>query len=110
MSTCYSQITLRERRRLFELQQLKLPLGDIAQLMGRHRLTVYREIKRNSFRDTKIPDYNGYHSVVADYISKGRRTRLRKLRRYPVLRKFVIEQLKPIGRGSRSAADRLAMA
>jgi len=93
MSNCYSQITLAERRRLFELKQLKLPLGDIARLMGRHRSTIYREIKRNSFRDAEIPDYNGYHSVVADNIRKDRRTRLRKLRRYPELRKFVIEQL-----------------
>ncbi|MDR6433451.1 IS30 family transposase [Brucella pseudogrignonensis] len=61
MSNCYSQITLSERRRLFELKQLKVPLGDIARLMGSHRSTIYREIKRNSFRDTEIPDYNGYH-------------------------------------------------
>lgn len=61
--------------------------------MGRHRSTIYREIKRNSFWDAEIPDYNGYHSVFADNISKDRRTRLRKLRRYPELRKFVIEQL-----------------
>nr|WP_079212739.1 helix-turn-helix domain-containing protein [Brucella pituitosa] len=40
MSNCYSQITLAERRRLFELKQLKLPLGDIARLMGRHRSTM----------------------------------------------------------------------
>ncbi|MCY1558247.1 hypothetical protein D9M68_951650 [compost metagenome] len=42
--------------------------------MGRHRSTIYRKIKRNSFRDTDVPDYNGYHSVVADNISKERRT------------------------------------
>ncbi|MCL8000319.1 helix-turn-helix domain-containing protein [Brucella sp. 21LCYQ03] len=63
-SNCYSQITLPERRRLFELRQREVPLGDIARLMGRHRSTIYREIKRNSFRDTEIPDCNGYHSVV----------------------------------------------
>lgn len=56
MSNCYTQITLSERRRLFELKQLKVPLGDIARLMGRHRSTIYREIKRNSFHDTEIPD------------------------------------------------------
>ncbi|WP_455296820.1 helix-turn-helix domain-containing protein [Brucella pituitosa] len=110
MSNCYSQITLRERRCFFELKQLKVPLGDIARLMGGHRSTIYREIKRNSFRDTEVPDYNGYHSVVADNISKDRRTRLRKLRRHPELRKFVIEQLEPIGRQNRSADDWLAMA
>lgn len=36
MSNCYSQITLAERRRLFEVKELKVPLGDIARLMGRH--------------------------------------------------------------------------
>jgi len=95
MSNCYSQITLAERRRLFEVKELKVPLGDIARLMGRHLSTIYREIKRNSFRDTEIPDYNGYHSVIADNIRKDRRTRLRKLRHYPELRKFVIKQLEP---------------
>ncbi|PQZ25323.1 hypothetical protein CQZ93_14500 [Ochrobactrum vermis] len=48
---CYSQITLAERRRLFELKQQKVPLGDIARLMGRHRSTIYREIKHNGFLD-----------------------------------------------------------
>lgn len=65
MDRTYSQITLRERRRLFELKQHKVPLGDIARLMGRHRSTIYREIKRNSVRDTEIPDYNGHGSAVA---------------------------------------------
>jgi IS30 family transposase len=105
MSNCYSQITLSERRRLFELRQRKVPLGDIARLMGRHRSTIYREIKRNSFRDTEIPDYNGYHSVVADNISKDRRTRLRKLRRYQSCVSSSLNNWKPIGRRNRSAAD-----
>ncbi|WP_268877384.1 helix-turn-helix domain-containing protein [Brucella pituitosa] len=64
-------MTLPERRGLFELKQLKVPLGDIAQLMCHHRSTIYREVKRNGFRDIEIPDYNGYHSVVADNISKN---------------------------------------
>lgn len=70
MSNCYSEITLPERRQLFELKQLKVPLGDIARLMGRHCSTIYREIKCNSFRDTEIPDYNGYYSVVATTSAK----------------------------------------
>jgi len=70
MSNCYSQITLHERRGLFELKQLKVPLGDIAQLVCHHRSTSYRAIKRNGFRDIEIPDYNGYHSFVVDNISK----------------------------------------
>ncbi|MEJ5083147.1 helix-turn-helix domain-containing protein [Ochrobactrum sp. MYb379] len=62
MSNCYSQITLSERCRLSELKQLKVSLGDIARPMVRHCSTIYREIKRNSFRDTEIPDFDGYHA------------------------------------------------
>lgn len=40
MPNCYTQITLPERRRLFELKQLKVPLGDTARLMGRGLLTL----------------------------------------------------------------------
>jgi len=93
MSNCYSQITLAERCRLYALKQRKAPLGDIVRLMGCHRLTIYREIRRNSFRDAELPEYNGYYSVVADNISKELRTRLRKLRCHPELRNLVIEQL-----------------
>ncbi len=59
----------------------------------RRAIAAMNAASANRFRDTEIPDYNGDHSVVADNISKDRRTRLRRLRRYPELRKFVIEQL-----------------
>ena len=93
MPNCYSQITLPERRRLFKLNQLKVLIGDIAPLMGLHRSTIFGEIKRNSFRDTDTLAYDGDHSVVADNISRDRRTRLRNFRRYPELCKFVIGRL-----------------
>lgn len=55
MSNCCLQITLLDRRRLFKLKQLKVTLGNIARLMGRHRSKIYREL-RNSFRDTEMLD------------------------------------------------------
>lgn len=65
----------------------------MARQLGRHRSTIYREIKRNTFRDRELPDYDGYYSTVADDTSKERRRRLRKLRRHPNLRTEIINQL-----------------
>ena len=94
MSRCYTQITLADRRRLHHLVAAKVPINEMARQLGRHRSTIYREIKRNTFRDRELPDYDGYYSTVADDISKERRRRLRKLRRYPQLRELIIERLK----------------
>jgi len=65
----------------------------MARQLGRHRSTIYREIRRNTFHDREFPEYSGYFSTVADDISKERRRRLRKLRRHPHLRSMVIEKL-----------------
>lgn len=93
MSGCYSHFTLADRRRLHHLVERKVPINEMACQLGRHRSTIYREIKRNTFRDRELPDYDGYYSTVADDIAKERRRRLRKLRRHPHLRGMVIERL-----------------
>jgi IS30 family transposase len=94
MSRCYQQLTLADRRRLHHLVAAQVPVNEMARQLGRHRSTIYREIKRNTFRDRELPDYDGYYSTVADDIARERRRRLRKLRRYPKLRALVIERLK----------------
>ena len=93
MSRCYSQLTLADRRRLHHLVARKVPINEMARQLGRHRSTIYREIRRNTFHDHEFPEYSGYFSTVADDISKERRRRLRKLRRHPHLRRMVIEKL-----------------
>jgi IS30 family transposase len=93
MSLCYSQITLADRRRLHHLVAAKVPINEMARQLGRHRSTIYREIKRNTFHDRELPDFDGYYSTVADGIAKERRRRLRKLRRHPNLRTEIISQL-----------------
>jgi len=65
----------------------------MARQLGRHRSTIYREIKRNRFEDRELPGYDGYYSTVAHDISKERRRRLRKLRRHTDLRTEIINQL-----------------
>ncbi|MDP9563559.1 UNVERIFIED_ORG: IS30 family transposase [Rhizobium nepotum] len=93
MSRCYTQITLADRRRLHQLVAAKVPVNEMARQLGRHRSTIYREIKRNTFHDRELPEYDGYYSTVAQDISNERRRRLRKLRRHPNLREEIITQL-----------------
>jgi IS30 family transposase len=71
----------------------KVPVNEMARQLGRHRSTIYREIKRNTFHDRELPEYDGYYSTVAHDISNERRRRLRKLRRHPNLREEIITQL-----------------
>lgn len=94
MSHRYSQLNLADRRRLHHFVERKLPINEMARQLGRHRSTIYREIRRNTFHDRELPEYSGYFSTVADDISKERRRRLRKLRRHPQLRELVIDRLK----------------
>ena len=93
MSRCYLQITLADRRILQQMLARKVPVDVMARQLGRHRSTIYREIKRNTFRDREMPDYDGYYCTVADDIAKERRRRLRKLRRHPGLRALIIDRL-----------------
>ncbi len=96
MSRRYSQLNLTDRRRLFHFVERKVPIKEMARELGRHRSTIYREIRRNTFHDRELPDYSGYFPTVADDIRKERRQRLRKLVRHPQLRELVIEQLKAL--------------
>ncbi|AUX76532.1 IS30 family insertion sequence transposase domain-containing protein [Sinorhizobium fredii] len=73
MSLCYSQLTLPDRRRLHQLMERKVSLAEIARQLGRHRSTIYRELKRNTFHDAESPEYSGYYSGIANDISKERR-------------------------------------
>lgn len=93
MSRCYTQLTLADRRRLHQLVAARAPVNEMARQLGRHRSTIYREIKRNRFEDRELPGYDGYYSTVAHDISKERRRRLRKLRRHTDLRTEIINQL-----------------
>ena len=40
MSRCYTQITLADRRRLYQLKERKLPIGEIARQLGCSPRTV----------------------------------------------------------------------
>ncbi|TDQ29679.1 helix-turn-helix protein [Phyllobacterium brassicacearum] len=90
----YSQITLDERRKIERWHAAKISVDVIAEKLGWHRSTIFRELKRNRFEDPEMRELSGYYGVTADARSKDRRRNLRKLIRLPQLREAIIERIR----------------
>ncbi len=78
MGRTYRHLTLRERQLIFRMLDKKVSMRAIAEKLGKHISTIYREIKRNWFDDMD-PWLDGYYGEAADQMAKGRRTKLRKM-------------------------------
>ena len=89
----YVHIDLDERRLIDRMNQRGRSVDEIAATTGRHRSTIYRELKRNTFVDDEWPDLNGYYAATANGIAQDRRQRLWKLVRDAELRGAVVERL-----------------
>lgn len=89
----HTELSLRERRAIEDMLNAKIPVCKIASEIGRHRATVYREIKRNRYIDEELPKLNGYYGMNAQRSATNRRTRRCKLVRFADLRLHVIKQL-----------------
>ncbi len=83
MGRCYPHLNLEERRKLAKWLDAKIPIKEIADNLGRAPSTIYREIKRNYYSDTELPQLNGYHAMIAHDKYEPRRALHRKLIRYP---------------------------
>ncbi|MEM9577924.1 MAG: IS30 family transposase [Pseudomonadota bacterium] len=90
----HTELDLRERRAIEDMLNEKVPVSKIAAEIGRHRSTIYREIKRNFFTDEELPHLSGYYGMVAQREASKRRARRRKLIRLEALRAHVVTQLK----------------
>ena len=88
------ELGIEERRRIERAMNAGVPIAEIARGLGRHRSTIYREIKRNRFTDEENPYLNGYYSSVAQMIAGRRRFRRRKLVREPLLLTSVVDRLR----------------
>ena len=55
----HTELDVRERRLIEDLLVAKASVSTIAARLGRHRSTIYREIKRNRFEDDELPELTG---------------------------------------------------
>ncbi|WP_210529860.1 IS30 family transposase [Rubellimicrobium arenae] len=94
MKRTYSQLNDEERRKLELWRQAKVSPDVIAERLGRHRSTIYRELKRNHFRDEAMPKVVGYFWMVAKMKATLRRAKERKLIRHAELQGQVIDRIK----------------
>ncbi|WP_299846156.1 helix-turn-helix domain-containing protein, partial [uncultured Jannaschia sp.] len=49
------ELGIEERRQIEWLMSARVPVAKIAGTLGRHRSTIYRELKRNRFADEENP-------------------------------------------------------
>lgn len=94
MERSYSHIDLDERRKIARWRTAGLSVEVIAEKLGRHRSTIFREIKRNMFVDKVVSDLSGYYCVTAHDRACERRAKLRKLVRFSDVRQSVIDRIK----------------
>lgn len=64
MECTYSHIDLDERCRIARWRTAKLSGDVIAEKLGRHRSTIFRELKRNQFKDDEIANLTGYYCTI----------------------------------------------
>jgi len=88
-----TELNLTERRAIEDLLHRNVKVTEIARRINRHQATVYREIKRNFFKDEELPQLSGYYGMTAQRSAGERRARRRKLVRIPALRDAVIDRL-----------------
>ena len=63
MERTYSQIDMDERRKIARWRTAGISVDVIAEKLGRHRSTIFRELRRNAFTDLQMPELNGYYCV-----------------------------------------------
>jgi IS30 family transposase len=73
----YHQITFAERYTVGALRQRGLTAAAIARVVGRHRSTIGREVRRNG-----TPRDGWYRPQLADWYARGRRSRSRRNQRF----------------------------
>jgi len=94
MGSRYSHLTLEDRRLIFRLLEAKHSIPAIAARLGRHRVTIHREVRRNWYDDTEAARMSGYFPTVAHDATARRRRQLGKLHRDEALASEVVAKLK----------------
>lgn len=92
-NSTYSHLDLDKRLKIPLWHIANIAVDVIAEKLGWHRATIFRELKRNHFNDDEITELCGYYCTIADQKARERRSKQRKLIRYDHLRKSVIEHI-----------------
>lgn len=95
----FQHLPLDERRSLFRMHEARLGVAAMAVRPGRNRSTIYRELRRNRFRDPDATrdrryDMSGYYPMTAQDLARARRQRLAKLARDGELLAHVVDRLR----------------
>ncbi len=95
----FGHLTLDERRCLFRMHEARTSVATMAERLGRHRSTIYRELRRNSFRDPDATrdrrrDMSGYCPMTAQDLARAQLQRLAKLARHDELLSHVVDRLR----------------
>ncbi|MEI4472998.1 IS30 family transposase [Frigidibacter sp. MR17.24] len=93
MPAPYLHIGLDERRKIARWREAKVPATEIAARLGRHRSTIFRELRRNHFHDAELRHISGYYAANAQAMAEAQRANQRKLIRDPALRTAVVDRL-----------------
>lgn len=94
MKTCFSHLTFADRRQSERWRQMKMSGDEMARRLGRHRSTVFRDLRRNRHHDAEIPELSGYWGLLAHETAQRRRFRRRKMVIHSDLRRRVATRLK----------------
>ena len=94
MGTGCAQLSVEERRKIERWRLAKISPDEMARVLGRHRSTIFRELRRNHFQDRDFPKVVGYFAMAAHRQTADRRARQRKLVRHGQLRETVEDWLR----------------
>jgi IS30 family transposase len=96
----YQQITFEERSEISRLRGLRYSVTQIAQALGRHRSSIYRELARNrSLRG----QYEWYH---AGCLARSRRSHSRRNQRLTAAHWAIVDRLLALGWSPEQIAGR----
>lgn len=85
----YTHLSLSDRRRFYTFIEMKLSMTEIAKRLGKHRSTLYREIKRNNGLEGYLPG-----SAQLKTEDRAKKKRLNKIEHDGYLRDYVVRSLK----------------
>lgn len=92
MARHHRHLTLDDRRTIYVMMGQRKSIREIADRLGRHHSTIYREINRNTHSHEEEV-VRGYFPVTAQDFAIGRRWRGRKLTRNKQLKVYVVNKL-----------------